>query len=331
MMEAMETMHRLIRSLPDQIEEALTFSLPDPWPEPPTAIVFTGMGGSAIAGALVAALMPEAPVPVVSYPSYGLPGFVKEGAWVFVTSYSGNTEEALSSFEEARRRGAKIFAVSSNGQLETLAREHGAAFVQIPRGLPPRAALGYLFTPLYRFLQQAGFLQEDLAPLPRFLRNLREELEQEDSLARDLANKFYLRIPAIYASLRFYPVAHRWNTQINENSKAFAHTAALPEMDHNEITGLIHPKDLVEEIWAVFLHFPEDHPRIERRMRETADLIAESVMGTSHVHPWGETSLEHLFSLLYLGDYVSLYLAQAYNQDPVAIPRIDELKRRLSQ
>ncbi len=330
-MDAMERMHHLIRSLPDQIQEALAFPLPDPWDDPPSALVFTGMGGSAIAGALVASLMPDAPVPVISYPTYGLPAFVDQRAWVFVTSYSGNTEEALASFQEAQQRGAHILAISSNGQLEALARQYGAAFVQIPAGLPPRAALGYLFTPLYRFLQAAGYLQEELAPLPDFLRRLQEELESEDSIARDLANKFYLRLPALYASHRFFPVAHRWNTQINENAKALAHTAEFPEMNHNEITGLIHPKDLVEGVWAVFLHFPEDHPRIETRMKETADLIAESVMGISHLYPWGETTLEHLFSLLYLGDYVSLYLAQAYGQDPIAIPRIDELKRRLSR
>ncbi len=330
-MEAMERMHQLIRAFPDQIEEALKFAIPDPWPEKPSAIVFTGMGGSAIAGALVGSLMADAPVPVVSHPTYGLPAFVDSRTWVFVTSYSGNTEEALSSFDEALERGARIFALSSDGQLEKKAQEHGVPFVKIPAGLPPRAALGYLFTPIYRFLQQAGYLEEDLTPLPDFLRTLREELEFEDSLARDLANKFYLRLPVIYASLRFYPVAHRWNTQINENSKALAHTAAFPEMNHNEITGLIHPEDLVESVWAVFLHFPEDHPRIELRMKETADLISESVLGITHVYPWGETALEHLMSLLYLGDYVSLYLAQAYNQDPVAIPRIDELKRRLSR
>jgi len=65
-------------------------------------------------------------------------------------------------------------------------------------------------------------------------------------------------------------------------------------------------------------------------MEHTANILRDSVMGVSFVDSEGRNLLERIFYLIFLGDYVSLYLAQNYGEDPVAIPRIDELKRKLS-
>ncbi len=323
----------LIRRLPDEISEANDFDLPDPWQKPPDIIVFAGMGGSGISGDIARILLENAGIPVIVHKDYGLPSPVTDRSWVFVTSYSGNTEEALSSFEEAQLRHSKTIAITSNGKLRELAKEYGVPVITVPSGLPPRAALGYLFTPLLKFLQNAGLIKPsfDVVKLAGFLRSQLNYLEEMDSIAHDLAEKFYLRIPVLYASRRYFPVAERWRTQINENSKAFAHTSALPEMNHNEITGLINPDVLIEGLWAVFFQFPDDHPRIKLRIRETMDLISESVMGVTLFEPKGTNILENIFYAILVGDYVSYYLAVNYNQDPISIPRIDELKRRLSR
>ena len=57
------------------------------------SVVVLGMGGSGIAGDIVAAVAgPFMPVPVVVAKSYELPAFVGEGSLVFAVSFSGDTE-----------------------------------------------------------------------------------------------------------------------------------------------------------------------------------------------------------------------------------------------
>ncbi len=327
-------MLELIKKLPDEIEEALDFELPEY--SNVDHIIFGGMGGSGISGDLVASYFFDAKIPLFSVHDYNLPGFAGERTLVIVTSYSGNTEEALSIYKMARDRGCKILAISSDGKLKDSAERDGVPYVKIPQGFPPRTALGWLFVPSFLTVARIvtgddSTFREELKETATFLRSLQKDFEDIDSLAHDLANKFYLRIPVVYSSSRFYPTIFRWKTQINENAKAFAHVAELPEMDHNEITGLIEPEDLVEYLWVVFIEDRDDNERVKLRIKETEDLIKDSVMGTTIVKTEGDTLLKRMFFTIYLGDYISYFLEVNYNQDPISIPRIDELKRRLSK
>lgn len=330
----MSNMLDLTRKLPDEILEALEYEITEF--KNVRKIVFAGMGGSGISGDLVSSIFIDSKIPMASVHDYNLPGYVGKDSLVIVTSYSGNTEEALSIYDHAKKLGAKIFAISSDGKLYEHAKRDGVPCVKVPEGYPPRTALGWLFVP--SFLTVAGTigknvaeLQGELKKVAEFLKSLQNEFEEFDSIAHDLANKFYLRIPVIYSSSRLYPAIYRWKTQFNENAKAFAHVAKLPEMDHNEITGLINPEDLVEYIWVVFIKDADDNERVKLRVHETEDLIKDSVMGTTIIEPKGDSLLERIFYVIYLGDYISYFLSINYNLDPITIPRIDELKRRLSR
>ena len=107
-------------------------------------IVVAGMGGSAIGGDLAAALLAdELKVPMSVHRDYGLPAYVGRDSLVIVSSYSGNTEETLSSFEEARKRGAKVLALTTGGKIAELARASNYPVVTFSYKAQPRAALGY--------------------------------------------------------------------------------------------------------------------------------------------------------------------------------------------
>ncbi len=331
----MPDMLKLIRKLPDEIEEAFEFNIPKIDLSGIKNIIFGGMGGSAISGDLARLFLSSLPIPMETVRDYELPSYVDSNSFVVVSSYSGNTEETISIYKNALSRGATILSITSGGKLAALSEENKTPLVKIPSGFPPRTALGYLFIPIIMALHENGIkvteLIEQLKALPNFLRKLQEEFESLDSLALELSEKFYLRIPVIYSSRRLYPVAMRWKTQINENAKAFVHIADLPELDHNEITGVDKPEDEVEQLWVVFLRDEDDHERIRLRMEFTADIIRDSVMGITFVDSRGSNPVERIFYLIYLGDYLSYFLSNNYQVDPIAIPRIDELKRRLAQ
>ena len=77
------------------------------------SVVVLGMGGSGIAGDIMASVAgPFMPVPVLVAKSYELPAFVGEGTLVFAVSFSGNTEETVEATTEAAVQGAKIVVVS---------------------------------------------------------------------------------------------------------------------------------------------------------------------------------------------------------------------------
>ena len=327
----MDEMLRLIRSLPDQIQEMLDQDIPPLEPAP--TIFLAGMGGSAISGDLLRSALWDQPYRLEVIRDYRLPAYAQKGDLLIASSYSGNTEETLSIFREGTERGLRCAAVTSGGKLAELAESAGAPLVRIPTGYPPRTALGYLFTGLARLLWPLvpEEVQKTLQDLPDFLRKLQERFEGTEAFSFELAETLYLRIPVVYSSTRLFPVAFRWKTQMNENAKAFCHVAELPELDHNEIVGMQNPKERLETFWVIFLQDPEDHPRIRLRIRHTADLIRDSVLGITHIEPEGSSFLHRLFYLVYLGDYVSYYLAKLYKEDPVPVKRIDELKRRLAQ
>ncbi len=330
----MEQMERWIREFPDQ-------GLWDPpgldAPELSgiREVVVAGMGGSAVGGDLLRSMFePDLQGVLRVHRDYGLPP-VGPDTLVVVVSYSGNTEETLSALEAALQRGLPVVALSSGGRLAERAREARIPWMALPEGYAPRAALGYILTLLTRVLVWAGMLPETSEKALReafgWLKAREEDMIRDDALPRELAEKFYRRLPLLYASRRFFPVVERWRAQINENAKALVHTAALPEMNHNEIVGLHHPHRVLVATWATFLVFPEDPAPLHRRVDHTARLIYEDVLGWNRVEAQGPATPARVLWSVWVGDWTSLYLARAYEEDPVAIPRIVRLKEALRE
>lgn len=326
-------MIELIRSLPKQIEEALIYEIPKI--HVPKRIFLCGMGGSAIAGDLAKVISRNSSIPIEIIRDYNLPSYASKEDLLIALSYSGDTEETLSCFKEGAEKGLALYSISSGGKLKDMAKEFNGPHTEIPKGFPPRTALGYLITPIICLFHNLGLISEDefnqFKSLPNYLYELQKEFEMEDSLPLEIATKLYKRIPVIYTSTRLNPIALRWKAQINENSKGFCHTMEFPEMNHNEINGIKNPITRCEDLWALFLVDEGDHERIKLRFEITRELIEESIQGYTKIQSKGENFIHRIFYLVYLGDYVSLYLARFYNEDPIAIPRISELKRRLSQ
>jgi glucose/mannose-6-phosphate isomerase len=139
----------------------------------------------------------------------------------------------------------------------------------------------------------------------------------------------------IYADVhKLEPLAFRWKTQLNENSKTHAYCTALPEMNHNEIIGwekLTGTRPFFEDLAAVFLRSSEEHPRVALRMEITRELIEKNGGFHLEIRAEGKDFLNRLLYLIYYGDWVSLYLALAYGADPTEIKNINELKDKLGR
>jgi len=286
-------------------------------------IVIAGMGGSAVGGDILKAYMHESKIPVFVVKDYSIPNFVDENTLFFAVSYSGNTEETLSAYEEATRKKAKIVAVTSGGQLADKAKK----VLKIPGGLQPRAALGYLFFPVLGVLANSGIVDVNGREIEEMFAILSKTGDFK-AVGERIAKKIGLRTPLIYASELLSPVAYRWKTQFNENSKVAAFHHSFPEMNHNEIAGYqnVNRNDFI----AVLIRDANDNARIKLRMDITKEIISSRV-DIEEIFTRGEGLLSRMFSGIYYGDFASYYLALVNRVDPAPVSVIENLKKKLAK
>jgi glucose/mannose-6-phosphate isomerase len=295
-------------------------------------VVCTGLGGSAIGADIARSyLAGHAALPIVVNRNYLLPAFTGPDTLVIASSYSGNTEETLSAYCDARSKGASIIAITSGGKLLKLARKDGNPCVVIPGGLPPRCALGYSFFPLLAVLSKAGICA-DMSPEAGLAIKSLDSFNAASEEACAIAGKLYKSFPVIYSCQdHIDSVAVRWRGQLAENSKTLSSHHVVPEMNHNEIVGWENPAKTLNSFTAVFLRDGADYERNALRMDITAKIISGAARDVIEVRSKGEGLLARIFSLVYVGDLVSYYLAILNKTDPTPVERITYLKKRLSE
>jgi glucose/mannose-6-phosphate isomerase len=301
-------------------------------------IAVAGMGGSAIGGDLVAsAFIDSLPSPMATIRGYQLPDWLTSRSLVFAVSYSGNTEETLSCLGQALERGCNLVAISSGGKISQTARERELPLIEVPSSLQPRAAMGFLSIPIAACLESMGLatdVERDVDETAGVLSLLAElygpEVPASENPAKQLAATFHQKIPVIYGAEVTAVAAMRWKCQINENAKALAFYHEFPELNHNEVVGWESPADLMDRFRVIYLKDDQFHPQNKKRMDVTAGLLKDYVGDILEHHSSGRSRLARLFSSIYLGDYVSLYMAVLYGIDPSPVVRIEALKKQLA-
>ncbi|HIE44316.1 MAG TPA: bifunctional phosphoglucose/phosphomannose isomerase, partial [Candidatus Omnitrophica bacterium] len=279
-------------------------------------------------------------IPLIVNRSYTLPRLVNKESLLICVSYSGNTEETLSAYTIGKKRGSRVVVISSGGELTSLAKEDGFPHIMVPSGMPPRTALGYLFFSQLFLLKTLGFVSvedKELEETVQTLTSLRREIDvqtpKDENMAKKLAEKIYDTVVLIYTTSDFLEgVGVRWKTQINENSKNPAYYEFFPELDHNEIMGWEGvPEGVSERFSLILLRDRGESERMVKRINITSELIKERISRILEVTSRGEGLLSRIFSLIYIGDYVSFYLAILKGVDPTEIRSIDRLKRRMKE
>lgn len=337
-----EKMMGYLYELPDQFEQSLgmSFDFTGDYRKTYDHVVISGLGGSAIGGDIMrTCALGRSSVPVMVNRDYHIPAFVNQRTLFAAVSYSGNTEETLSAYRQAREAGAAIVCLTSGGQLAQWADQDGCAVIKVPGGLVPRAATGYLFAPLALFMEEAGILtgiRPQIEETVHILRQQRAALNPQVNIPENRARWFAERLkgtlPVIWGSTGLTEAAAlRWKAQINENAKSPAYYNLFPELNHNEIVGFEAPAHLLADTVVVMLRHPGDNPRIQKRMMITRRIIQDRVRDIIEVDSQGESFLARLYSLVYLGDYTSVYLALEYGINPTPVQVIDDLKAELSR
>ncbi|UCF07836.1 MAG: bifunctional phosphoglucose/phosphomannose isomerase [Thermoplasmata archaeon] len=331
-----------IENFPEQLEEAVDIAQSiDVEMFKPRQIVIAGVGGSAIGGDILASwLFKRIDIPIFTNRAYKLPTFVREKTLLFAVSYSGNTEETLSLFTEGLNRGCSIIAITSGGELEKRARRENVTLISIPKGKPPRASVAYLFMPIVAVLKKLCIYNPDneVEVAIETVRKLREHLVPdiltEKNPAKQLALELLNETPIIYGLAIFNAIARRWQTQLNENAKMLSWHGTFPEMNHNEIEAW-GADDTSKRFTAVILR---DNFRLDSRLQKRVKLTKETILQKQakkviDVVAEGGQEKDYLARMLYsmyLGDFVSVYLAILKGIDPTPVATIEGFKRDLA-
>jgi len=315
-----QNMLQVIKEFPKQCREALDLPRGISITGEITSIVVIGMGGSAVGGDLLKAFLHDTKIPIFVVRDYKVPEFVDEYSLVFAVSYSGNTEETLSAFRDAKSKGAKIIGITSGGKLA----EECEKVIKVPSGIQPRAALGYLFFPMLGILHNSDIIKIKNTELNEML-TLVKNVNRFNEKGEEIAKKIKDKIPIVYSSELLKPVAFRWKTQMNENSKQAAFYNVFSEMNHNEIAGY---KGMDRKYVAILLKDDNDNERIKKRM-EICKVLMEERVDVEEVEVQGESLLARLISTLYLGDFVSYHLAMWNRVDPTPVDIIEKMKKKL--
>jgi len=337
-----QNMRAVIRDLPRQCQdawqEAQAFELPADHRDV-DKVVILGMGGSAIAGDLLRALVAlESPVPIFSHRGYDLPLLVDGRTLLIASSYSGNTEETLSAFQTALGGAAKKRVITTGGQLLAAARANGIPAFVFRYESMPRAALGFSLMPLLAIVGKVGIVEdkgadvaEAIATMEELLRRIGEDVPLAENPAKQLATRLHGRLPVIYAAGLLTDVARRWKGGLNETSEMWAFSEELPEANHNAIVGYALPEAIARAAFVVFLRASSLHPRVLLRYDFTRRALAEAGVDSETVEAMGRSRLSHILSTVFFGDYVGLYLAILNDVAPAPTAAIDRLKEWLAE
>ena len=300
-----------------------------------SSVLIAGMGGSAVGGLLLSDwLLYTTKVPIQVSRGYHMPGWVNERTLVYAVSYSGNTEETLSQYHEARERGCRIICFCSGGELERLAKENGDPVIYFKKGIQPRAAIPFQFFSLAAVSMKVGLIEDvqyeeilETLEVTRLLcDSMRLDAPTEENMGKQLANILKEYVPFVYAPRQFQAVAYRYSTQFNENSKSPAATNFFPEAFHNSIMAMEGNEDLLCTNCVVIIRDPLEGERLTKKIGISKDLMSEKFGKLVEVQAVGKALLTRMMSALLIGDFASAYLGVLYGIDPGTTDSIESLK-----
>ena len=305
----------------------------------PNSIIVAGMGWSGIGGDLLKDwARNRTTVPIEVNREYQLPAYAGKRTLVLITSYSGDTEESLGAFLDALKRKCMIYCVSSGGALLENAERLKVPYLRVPGGMPPRAALPYLFVPLLKGMEKMGLvsgaseeLSEALQLLEKISKDNSPEKPAKENFSKTLALNIGQTAPVVYGFGFYRSVAQRFKQQFNENSKVPAKWEVFSELNHNEIVGWERAGELGKCFSAIFIRDKEEPTEIHSRIEITKELVGKAGLELFEVPAQGKSPLAKMLSTICIGDFTSIYLALLHSVDPTPVKTINYLKDTLKE
>lgn len=299
-------------------------------------VVSYGEGGSAFPASLVRMLAAnkryesgDLPMPFMQNYTYNLTPDSSGDALNIFCSYSGNTEETISTLKQAIEKGLPAVGISSGGQVEEICQKSSVPFVKLPMphaGFQPRMGTGYFVGAMLQVLANCGMTVDFKEEILRSAVGFEEKMEGFEKQGMELAEKIAGKTPVVWANQMYKELARVWTIKFNEHSKNPAFFHFFSELNHNLMIGF---SNLGDKYFAIMLKDPADDPRNHKRYDVTAGILKEVGLKSTVLVIEGKTVFEKLFNSIYLADFAAYYLAEKNGVDPTPVGMVEEFKKRL--
>lgn len=332
-----ENLAGVIKNIPDQLLVGLDLAKDVKAEGKFKAIEISGMGGSALPGNLLRIYLhdlfhknPDANrrFGIFQNRFYALPPEAFDNCLNIISSYSGNTEETVASFEEALKNNLPCVALASGGKVIELAEKNNIPIARMPQGIQPRTALGYNFAMLFQILVNAGMVEDKKEEFREAAELIKNKMDEFRELGEKIADDVKGKTPVVYASTKFKSLAMIWKIMFNENAKTPAFWNFFPELNHNEMVGFT---KFQGKFHLIVLRDNQDHPRNLKRIETTVDVLKNYGVDSTIVDMPEDGMLFRIFATLQIGCWASYYLALKYEIDPTPVEMVEDLKVRLTK
>ncbi len=335
-----------IRAYPMQLQqswdEISAMHLPDDYKNIEN-VVLTGMGGSALGARMVDSFASDRlRVPFEFFNEYKLPNYVNQKTLVICYSYSGNTEETVECTYQALNKGAKVFGITTGGKLADIMEENKIpAFIIDEKHNPsgqPRMSLGYAAGSILALFNKLGVIsvlneeiETAIARMNEVATDFHEHTPTTKNIAKNMAAKLRNKLPIIVSSEHLVGTTHAIKNQFNENAKTFALQFDIPELNHHLMEGLLNPKKFKEMASFLFIHSSLYTERVQKRYAITEEVVSKNGY-EYHVYNTGsKNKLSEIFEVLIFGSFMTYFLTEEYDIDPLQIPWVDYFKDKMAK
>lgn len=332
-----ENLYEVIENVPSQLTEGLEAARDVKVKGKFKSVMISGMGGSALAGNLLRiylhSLLADCSKKnhrfgIFQNRFYTLPPEAFNDCLNIISSYSGNTEETVASFEEALKNNLSCVAVSSGGKILKMCKKNNIPYIKMPAGIQPRMMTAYNFAAVFRILVNLGIVEDKQGDFENAAAGLKKKGEEFKQKGKAIAQKIAGKTPVIYASAKFKSLAMLWKIMFNENAKTPAFWNFFPELNHNEMVGFTKPQG---KFHIVNLSDASDHPRNLKRIEVTSNILKDYGVDSTVVDMPEGNILYRVFATLQIGCWASYYLALRYKVDPTPVEMVEKLKGKLAR
>lgn len=316
---SMPSFKEFVQSLPSHIQNAIKITGDFRINAPIDRIIIAGAGVHAIAGDLVRTYLAEQKLDISVSREFTVPDSLNERTLVCVASYSGNDPEPLSCYKTALRKGCRTIGITSGGRLLEAMARGGSERILLPSNLPESSILLYIFVPLIKVLENSRLIRPQSAIISETINALRKSELLE--MSKHLYDKLTDKIPIIYCSPTYGPVAEYWKYQFNVTAKVPAFFNVFSDAAYSDLAG--YAKD-VWDFYTIFLNDQEDNDDIQKSMAAARKIIKNQGHGCTEIMMKGTNLMARMLSAVVIADHTAIHLSDYYRID---IDLVEQYKR----
>lgn len=320
-------MYEVLENVHEQITNGWMLAREHKISNNPSNICILGMGGSALGGYLLQQYLEQkSPIPVFVIENYQLPEYITKESFVFIISYSGNTEETIDAFLEAKRRKIPMICVSVGGKLKKAALSEKIPHITLNQTIQPRLSVFEQFFVMLKVLQNSNIVQKEDEHVNKLIKNIKESKTQK--IGEALAEKIHEKTPMIYSSQKLFASARVWKACFNENAKTPAFTNYFPALNHNEFESYEYG---TEGKYMIIMNTNDELAKMQKRINLTKEFLEKRGAKITQLAISGDSYLTKLMSATLLGEWTAYFLAIKKGIDPSPVTMVEEFKKKLEK